>query len=88
MELWNFSTTQLLRIKGQRKVLKFEKCEYIEYLRKLGLIVSKNLLLHISKTCKIGLQQKTLISALAQNLNAIVKNVLQDVTLDTLSTDF
>ena len=88
MELWNFSATQLLRIKGQRKVLKFEKCEYIEYLRKLGLIVSKNLLLHISKTSKIGLQQKTLISALAQNLNAIVKNVLQDVTLDTLSTDF
>ena len=88
MELWNFSATQLLRIKGQRKVLKFEKCEYIEYLRKLGLIVSKNLLLHISKTSKIGLQQKTLISALAQNLNAIVKNVLQDMTLDTLSTDF
>ena len=45
MGLWNFSTTQLLCIKDQKKVLKFEKCEYIEYLRKLGLIVSKNLLL-------------------------------------------
>ena len=89
MGLWNFSTTQLLCIKGQKKVLKFEKCEYIEYLRKLGLIVSKNLLLqeHI-KNKQNWTTAENFDICLAQNLNAIIKNVLQNVTLDTVPTDF